>query len=75
MTAQSKHVGREQERESINTLRVVGGLLLAIGLLLYFFHIAEARFGGGKLGVVSAAFVIAGAALLCTGWLRMRALR
>lgn len=75
MTAPSKHMDREQERERINTLRIVGGLLCVVGLLLYFFHLAEVRFGGTKIGALAAAFVIGGAALLCTGWLRMRALR
>jgi hypothetical protein len=75
MAAQHNPVDREQARESINTLRVLGGLLLAVGLLLYFFHLAEAWFGGALLGALGLGFVAAGVILLVIGWRRMRALR
>lgn len=71
----AKQLDREQARESLNTMRIVGGLLVIVGLLLYFFHIAEARFGGTTLGVLAAAFAVAGATLLFVGWRRIRALR
>jgi Na+/melibiose symporter-like transporter len=78
MTAEAemaKQPDREQARESINTLRVIGGLLLIVALLLYFFHLAEAPIGHSTLGVLSAVFAVAGVALLWVGWRRMRALR
>ena len=65
---------REQRRERLNTMRVAGGLLVIVGLLLYFFHLAEARTGGKTLGVLAAAFAVAGAALLFVGWRGIRAL-
>jgi protein-S-isoprenylcysteine O-methyltransferase Ste14 len=73
MTA--KHEDREQARESINTMRIIGGLLVIVALLLYFFHLAEAPMGHSTLGVLAAAFAVAGVALLWIGWRRMRALR
>jgi hypothetical protein len=66
---------REQEREKLNVLRVAGGLLVIVSLLLYFFHMAEARFGHILLGVLAAIFAAAGVALLVVGWWRIRALR
>lgn len=75
MTAQSKPVNPEQARESINTLRVIGGLLVAAGLLLYFLHLAEAWLGGALLGGLALGFFGVGAVLLIIGWRRMRALR
>jgi protein-S-isoprenylcysteine O-methyltransferase Ste14 len=75
MAEMAKQPDREQARESINTMRVVGGLLLIMGLLLYFFHLAEAPMGHSTLGVLAAAFAVAGVALLWVGWRRMRALR
>ena len=75
MTAGPKEEDREQARESVNTMRIAGGLLVMVGLLLYFFHLAEARMGHRTLGVLAAAFVACGAALLLVGWRRMRGLR
>jgi hypothetical protein len=76
MTAETaKQQDREQARESSNTLRIVGGLLLIVALLLYFFHLAEAPMGRSTLGVLAAAFAAAGVALLWVGWRRLRALR
>ena len=79
------HQGREQadrkqpdyaqQRERLNAMRVAGGLLVIVGLLLYFFHIAEARTGGSTMGALAAAFVVVGSVLLFMGWRRMRALR
>ena len=73
--ADQRQPDREQTRERLNTMRVAGGLLVIVGLLLYFFHIAEARTGGRTLGMLAAAFVVAGATLLSVGWRRLRALR
>ena len=64
-----------QERERLNAMRVAGGLLVIIGLLLYFFYLAEARFGGANMGVLAAAFAVVGSALLVAGWWKLRALR
>jgi protein-S-isoprenylcysteine O-methyltransferase Ste14 len=71
----AKHEDREQARESINALRVVGGLLLLVALLLYFFHLAELPMGHSAIGVLAAVFGVIGAALLWAGWRRLRALR
>jgi len=66
---------REQTRERLNAMRIAGGLLVIVGLLLYFFHIAEARFGGASMGVLAAAFALVGSVLLLVGWRKLRALR
>ena len=66
---------REQARERFNTMRIAGGLLLMVALLLYFFHLAEAPMGHSTLGMLAAIFAAAGAALLWVGWRRLRALR
>jgi hypothetical protein len=71
----TKQQDREQARESINTLRIVGGLLLMMALLLYFFHLAEVPMGRSTMGVLAAIFAVAGVALLWMGWRRLRALR
>jgi hypothetical protein len=75
MTGQTKPMDREQARESLNVMRVAGGLLLIVALLLYFFHLAEAPMGHSTLGVLAGAFAVSGAALLFVGWRRLRALR
>ena len=76
MTAETaKHEDREQLRENITTMRIAGGLLLIVGLLLYFFHLAEAPMGHSTLGVLAAIFSAVGVALLWVGWRRLRALR
>ena len=75
MAERAKEQDREQARESANVLRVCGGLLLMVALLLYFFHMAEAPMGHSTLGVMAAAFAVAGVALLLVGWRRLRALR
>ncbi len=64
-----------QERERLNAMRVAGGLLVIIGLLLYFFHLAEARMGGATMGVLAAAFAVVGSVLLFVGWWKLRELR
>ena len=73
MTAEQQD--REQVRESANTMRIAGGLLLMVALLLYFFHLAEAPMGHSTLGVLAAIFAAVGSALLWVGWRRLRALR
>lgn len=75
MRGMGKPVDREQARENLNALRVAGGLLVIVALLLYFFHMAEARFGHILLGVLAAALAVAGVALLVVGWWKLRALR
>jgi uncharacterized membrane protein len=41
MTAEmAKQEDREQARERVNVLRIIGGLLLIVALMLYFFHLA-----------------------------------
>jgi len=66
---------REQNREKMNTLRIIGGLLLIVALLLYFFHLAEAPMGHSTMGVLAAIFAVAGLILLWVGWRKLRALR
>ncbi len=66
---------REQARERANVQRVIGGLFLAVALLLYFFHMAEAPQGQYALGLLAAVFAVCGAALSWVGWRRIRALR
>ena len=73
--ADQRQPNHEQKRERLNAMRVAGGLLVIVGLLLYFFHIAEARTGGTIMGVLAGAFVVVGAALLFVGWWKLRALR
>jgi len=76
MTAETaKQEDREQARESVNVLRIIGGLLLIVALMLYFFHLAEAPWGHSALAVLAALFAASGAALLWVGWRRIRALR
>lgn len=68
-------VDREQARESANTLRILGGMLLAVALLLYFFHLAEAPTGQHLIGWLAAGFGVTGAALLWVGQRKIRPLR
>ena len=76
MTAEmAKQEDREQAREKVNALRIIGGLLLMVALLLYFFHLAETPWGHSTLGVLAALFAASGAALLWVGWRRLRGLR
>ena len=75
MAEKTKHEDREQARESGNVLRVIGGLFLAMALLLYFFHLAEAPRGRILLGVLAALFAASGVVLLWLGSRRIRALR
>ena len=72
---QTRQPDREPQRERLNAMRVAGGLLVVVGLLLYFFHIAEARFGGAAMGVLAVAFAVVGSALLVVGWWKLRALQ
>jgi heme/copper-type cytochrome/quinol oxidase subunit 4 len=74
MAGIAKQEDREQARERHNALRIIGGLLLIMALLLYFFHMAEAP-ERSALGVLAALFAVCGAALLWVGWHRIRALR
>ena len=67
--------GPEQARESLNTLRVVGGLLADRGAAAVVLPLAEARFGHLTLGVLAAVCAVSGVALLYVGWRRIRALR
>jgi Na+/melibiose symporter-like transporter len=66
---------RERVRERMNAWRVVGGKLLMMALLLYFFHLAEAPMGQSMIGVLAALFAAGGATLLWLGWRRLRELR
>ena len=66
---------REQLQERINVQRVLGGMLLIVSLLLYFFHLAEVALGDSLLGVLAGLFAAVGAALLWVGRCRLRALR
>jgi di/tricarboxylate transporter len=72
MTATAKQEDREQMRERLVAMRVVGGLLLAVALLLYFFHMAESRMGHNLLGSLAAIFGLWGAALLAVSGYKLR---
>jgi hypothetical protein len=74
MAETAKREDREQARERLNVLRVIGGLLIVVALLVYFFHLAEAPMGGRAMGVVALALLAAGAALLWIGWRKLRAM-
>ncbi len=73
--ATTRQEDREQSREKLNTLRIIGGLFLIVALLLYFFHLAEAPMGRSAMGVLAALFALAGAVLLWVGRRRLQALR
>jgi hypothetical protein len=76
MTAQAnKHEDFEQARESVNALRFLGGLLLVVALLLFFFHLAESPMGRNTLGILSAVFAVLGLALLLLGRYKLRSQR
>jgi heme/copper-type cytochrome/quinol oxidase subunit 4 len=76
MTAEmAKNENHEQVREKVNALRFLGGLLLMVALLLYFFHLAEKPVGRHTLGWLSLLFGVMGVALLWVGRRRLRTLR
>ena len=76
MTAEMTNRGDpEQAREKVNALRVAGGLLLMVALLLYFFHLAESPMGRNTLGILSAIFAVLGATMLVLGQRKIRSLR
>jgi protein-S-isoprenylcysteine O-methyltransferase Ste14 len=75
MAEMAKDEDREQTRERINALRFVGGLLLMVALLLYFFHLAEAPMGHSTIGVLACIAGAIGAGLLWVGWRKLRALQ
>jgi hypothetical protein len=65
----------EQKRESVNALRFLGGLLMMVALLLYFFHLAESPMGHHMLGNLSIFFAVVGAVILLIGHARLSAMR
>jgi hypothetical protein len=65
----------EQKRESVNALRVLGGLLMMVALLLYFFHLAESPMGHHILGGLSIFFAVLGVMLFVIGHARLSAMR
>jgi protein-S-isoprenylcysteine O-methyltransferase Ste14 len=76
MTAKlAKQQDHEQARESVNALRFLGGLLLTVALLLYFFHLAEKPLGRHTLGWLAVLFAVMGLGVLAIGWRKLRALR
>ncbi len=76
MTAETaKREDREQAREKVNAVRFLGGLLLMVALLLYFFHLAEKPMGRNTLGWLALGFAAMGIALLWVGRRKLRALR
>jgi hypothetical protein len=66
---------REQKQESINALRFLGGMLLVLALLLYFFHLAEVPMGQSAIGVLAAASGALGVVLLWVGQHQLRKLQ
>lgn len=76
MTAKSlQQEDREQAREGVNVLRFLGGLLLMLALLLYFFHLAEQPMGRHTLGWLAALFAVLGAGLFGVGSRRLRSMK
>lgn len=70
-----KREDREQAREGVNAVRILGGMLLMLALLLYFFHLAEDPAGRHTLGILSGVFGVIGVVLLLVGRRRLRGLR
>jgi hypothetical protein len=56
----------------VNALRFLGGLLMVLALLLFFFHLAEKPMGRNTLGWLSALFAVMGVGLLAFGMRRLR---
>ena len=75
MAKSEKPADVEQAREGVNALRFLGGLLLMVALLLYFFHLAESPMGRHTLGILSAIFAVLGAALILLGRHKLRSMR
>ena len=75
MTEFEHPVDMEERRERVNVLRFLGGLLLTVGLLLYFFHLAESPAGHQTLGIMALVFAIPGVVLLVLGHRKLRQLR
>jgi heme/copper-type cytochrome/quinol oxidase subunit 4 len=71
----ARHEDREQAREDVNAFRILGGMLLMLALLLYFFHLAEKPVGRHTLGILSGLFGVIGVVLLLVGRRKLRALR
>jgi protein-S-isoprenylcysteine O-methyltransferase Ste14 len=71
-TKQQEH---KQAKESVNALRFLGGLLLMVALLLYFFHLAEKPWGRHTLGWLAVLFAVMGLGVLAIGWRKLRTLR
>jgi heme/copper-type cytochrome/quinol oxidase subunit 4 len=65
----------EQARENVNAWRFLGGMLLTVALLLYFFHLAESPMGRNTLGILSAIFAVLGATMIVLGRRKLRSLR
>jgi hypothetical protein len=74
MAKTDKPMDFEQAREGLNALRILGGLLLIVALMLFFFHLAESPIGRHTLGILSAVFAALGAALLLLGGRKLRSL-
>jgi protein-S-isoprenylcysteine O-methyltransferase Ste14 len=72
MPQPTKPTDREEAREKVNALRFLGGLLMMLALLLYFFHLAEKPMGRHTLGWLAALFAVLGAGLLAIGWRKLR---
>jgi len=66
---------REQAREGINAWRILGGMMLMLALVLYFFHFAEKPYGRHAIGILSGVFGVIGLVLLLIGRRRLRVLR
>ncbi|MDR3762871.1 MAG: hypothetical protein P4M01_02115 [Acidobacteriota bacterium] len=76
MTATTnKPADPELQRENLNTLRILGGLLMLVALLIFFFHLAESPMGHHALGSLAALFAVVGATVYLTGHFRLRAMR
>jgi heme/copper-type cytochrome/quinol oxidase subunit 4 len=71
----AKQEDREQSREGVNALRILGGMMLMLALMLYFFHLAEKPYGRHTLGILSVLFGVIGLLLLLIGRRRLRVLR